>query len=76
MGVGVEETIMIGDQVFTDVLGANRCGMASILVDYIRAENETRRGKKRLVESVVLRLYRKNRSMYQRLGNITFQERK
>ena len=76
MGVGVGETIMIGDQVYTDVLGANRCGMASILVDYIRAENETRRGKKRLVESVVLRLYRKNRSMYQRLGNITFQERK
>ena len=32
MGVGIEDTVMIGDQLMTDVLGANRINMKSILV--------------------------------------------
>ena len=32
LGTGAEETAMIGDQLFTDVLGANLLGMTSILV--------------------------------------------
>jgi len=31
-GVNTNETVMIGDQIFTDVLGANRVGIYSILV--------------------------------------------
>jgi len=31
-GVSANETVMIGDQIFTDVLGANRLGIHSILV--------------------------------------------
>ena len=30
-GVCEKETVMIGDQIFTDILGANRCGIYSIL---------------------------------------------
>jgi len=32
MGTAPEQTIMVGDQLFTDVLGANRLGIYSILV--------------------------------------------
>lgn len=31
-----EETLMVGDQIFTDVLGANRAGLRVILVEPIR----------------------------------------
>lgn len=36
MGVTKEQTAVIGDQVFTDVLGGNRAGAATILVKPIR----------------------------------------
>ena len=32
MGAAPEETVMVGDQIFTDILGANRAGVRSILV--------------------------------------------
>ena len=31
-----EETVMVGDQIFTDILGANRSGIAPLLVEPIR----------------------------------------
>ncbi len=31
-GVGVEETVMVGDQLLTDVWGANRCGIDAVWV--------------------------------------------
>lgn len=36
MGCAAGETIMVGDQIFTDILGANRAGIASVLVRPIR----------------------------------------
>lgn len=36
MGVTAEQTAIVGDQVFTDVLGGNRAGVRTILVDPIR----------------------------------------
>lgn len=36
MGVGPEETVMVGDQIFTDILGANRSGVTPLLVQPIR----------------------------------------
>lgn len=36
MGVTKEQTAIIGDQIFTDVLGGNRAGVATILVKPIR----------------------------------------
>ena len=64
-----KEVICVGDQIFIDILGANKSGIASILVDFIRLENETKIGKKRYIEKFILMLYR--RSKYnKRLGNI------
>ena len=38
MGKKPEETAMVGDQIFTDILGANRCGVHSILVRPLRLD--------------------------------------
>ena len=58
LGVERAQAVMIGDQVFTDVLGANRVGMANILVRYLRRDGETKIGIRRTVEKAVLWLYR------------------
>ena len=34
-GVRVRECLVVGDQIFTDILGANLCGMPSVLLDPI-----------------------------------------
>ena len=69
MGLKKNEVIYIGDQIFIDILGANKSGVASILVDFIRLEGETKIGKKRYIEKFILMFYR--RSKYnKRLGNI------
>ncbi len=36
MGRGPGETVMVGDQIFTDTLGANRAGVVPLLVEPIR----------------------------------------
>lgn len=36
LGVTREQTAIVGDQIFTDVLGGNRAGVATILVEPIR----------------------------------------
>ncbi len=36
MGRTPEETVMVGDQIFTDTLGANRAGVVPLLVEPIR----------------------------------------
>lgn len=36
MGVKPEETVMVGDQIFTDTLGANNAGVVPLLVEPIR----------------------------------------
>lgn len=50
----MEQVVCIGDQVFRDIRGANRCGMASILVDFIRLPQETHYGKKRVLEKYIM----------------------
>ena len=42
---GFDRTVFIGDQIFTDILAANRSGMASILVDYIVVDERAWIGK-------------------------------
>ena len=34
-----DEAMMVGDQIFTDILGANRCGVRSVLVRSIHNHN-------------------------------------
>ena len=38
MGVTKEQTAIVGDQIFTDVVGANLCGMKSVLLAPIEPE--------------------------------------
>ena len=69
LGISKEKTICIGDQIFTDVYGANRSGIDNILVKYIRPANETKIGKRRTLEKVVLRFYQMKKVRQSRKGN-------
>lgn len=67
--VSQKEALCIGDQLFTDVLGANRAGIDSILVHYIQIDPKAKIGIRRHVEKLILGFYRHSKS-YQRLGDI------
>ena len=69
LGVGYNEAVVIGDQVFTDILGANRAGLSSILVKYIGYYKKEKKGIKRNLEKIILYLYRHSRYQF-RLGNL------
>lgn len=64
------EVVYVGDQIFIDIVGANKCGIASILVDFIRIDGETKIGKKRYIEKFILMFYR-NSKYRGRIGNIS-----
>lgn len=71
MGIKKEEAVFIGDQIFTDILGANRTGLASILVKFIQLPEETKIGKRRMVEKLILKCYQKSKRFQNRLGDIS-----
>ena len=60
MGTSRETTIFIGDQLFTDVYGARRCGMRNILVKPIHPKEEIQIVLKRRLERIVLYFYKKH----------------
>ncbi|GGE38084.1 YqeG family HAD IIIA-type phosphatase [Streptococcus himalayensis] len=70
LGVKKEEVVFVGDQLFTDILGANRAQMANILVKFLLQEGESKIGKKRKVEQFILKTYRWRKKYQHRLGNI------
>ena len=59
MGTNLENTVFIGDQLFTDVYGAKRTGMHNILVKPIHPKEEIQIVLKRKLEKIVLYFYRK-----------------
>ena len=61
MHTTLENTMFIGDQLFTDVYGAKRCGMHNILVKPIHPKEEIQIVFKRYLEKIVLYFYQKNR---------------
>lgn len=61
MGTTVENTLFVGDQLFTDVWGAKRCGMRNILVEPIDKKEEIQIVLKRYLEHIVLYFYRRSR---------------
>lgn len=69
LGLTKGETLCIGDQLFTDILGANRSGIDSILVRFIQIDPKAKIGIRRHVERMILWCYRHSRQ-YQRLGEI------
>lgn len=69
LGLQKSEAIVIGDQMFTDIRGANASGLASILVHYITVPGQGV-GKRRYIEKALIALWRRNKRLYQRLGSI------
>ena len=60
MGTDAQNTLFVGDQVFTDVWGANRAGIYSILVKPIHPKEEIQIVLKRHLEKIVLHSYRRS----------------
>ena len=57
MGSGKDDTVFVGDQLFTDIYGANRVGLYSILVKPIDKKEEIQIVFKRKLEAIVLFFY-------------------
>ena len=61
MGTDVTNTLFVGDQLFTDVYGAKRTGIKSILVKPIHPKEEIQIVLKRYLEKIVLFFYRRRK---------------
>lgn len=59
MGLQKNEVLFVGDQLFTDVYGANRAGIYGILVKPINPKEEIQIVLKRYLEAVVLYFYKR-----------------
>ena len=59
IGVAPQETIFMGDQIFTDVWAARNAGIRAILVPPIKDKTDVFTKFKRLLEKPILRKYRK-----------------
>lgn len=62
MGTTPETTLFIGDQIFTDIWGANRAKVHSILVKQIAKHEEIQIVLKRYLEKIVLACYRRKKT--------------
>lgn len=61
IGTNKKNTVFIGDQIFTDVYGANRAGLKTILVKPIHPKEEIQIVLKRYLEKIVLFFYLRNK---------------
>lgn len=59
MGTRKGTTIFVGDQIFTDIYGANRAGIQSVLVKQIDKKEEIQIVLKRQLEKIVLWRWKK-----------------
>ena len=59
LGTNRENTLFVGDQIFTDIYGANRAGIRTILVKPIHPKEEIQIVLKRYLEKIVLFFYRR-----------------
>ena len=59
MGTNTASTISIGDQIFTDIWGANRAGIRTILVGQIAKKEEFQIVLKRYLEKIVIHFYKR-----------------
>ena len=58
----MKEIAVIGDQIFTDIYGANRAGIHTVLVHPIHPKEEIQIVLKRYLEKIVLFFYHRQRS--------------
>lgn len=63
MGTDRASTVFVGDQLFTDVWGAKRAGIRSILVKPIYPKEEIQIVLKRYLERIVLHFYMKRKTI-------------
>lgn len=61
MHVDLDSCIFVGDQIFTDVYGAKRCGMRTVLVKPLHPKEEIQIVLKRYLEKIVLYFYQKEK---------------
>lgn len=61
MGTTKENTVFVGDQLFTDVWGAKRTGIRNVLVQPIHPKEEIQIVFKRKLEKIVLYFYKKSK---------------
>ena len=66
MGTDEKNTLFVGDQIFTDVYGANRTGIRTILVKPIHPKEEIQIVLKRYLEKIVLFFYQRKCQKQQR----------
>ena len=64
MGTDTANTIFIGDQIFTDVMGGNLAGIRTILVKPINPKEEIQIVFKRYPEKLILAGYRLHRKIF------------
>ena len=67
MGTTSKDTILIGDQVLTDVWAAHNAGIRAILVPPIKDKRDLFTRFKRLLERIVIRKYYKNQKKSEKL---------
>ena len=70
LGIEKKEAVVIGDQIFTDIYGANKSGIDNILVKYMRYPDEKKIGIRRNLEKIILWFYGIRRSCQNRIGDI------
>lgn len=64
MGCDITETVFVGDQIFTDIWGANNAGIRSMLVVPIdKSTDEIQIVLKRILEKIVVKKYLKKHSL-------------
>lgn len=66
MGTTEKNTLFVGDQIFTDVWGANKAELYSILVKPIHPKEEIQIVLKRYLERIVLYFYQRTQRRKQR----------
>ena len=64
MGSTVENTLFVGDQIFTDVMGGNLAGIRTILVKPIHPKEEIQIVLKRIPEKIILFFYKIARKLF------------
>ena len=58
LGTSKENTLFVGDQIFTDIIGANMAGIKSILVKPINPKEEIQIVLKRYLEKPIISCYK------------------
>ena len=66
MGTNAESTLFVGDRLFTDIWGANRCGIRTVLVNPIHPREEIQIVLKRFLEKPVLAAYERKKRRTER----------